>query len=378
MRTLIGPQKYDRTQKGALIGPSGTEFPASPEPLEWFLRTDLDCYYYWNGTSWVAVTPDLSSYLTEETDPTVPAHVKAIQTTDITNWDSKESAIAPGTTAQYYRGDKSFQTLDTSAVPENSNLYHTEARVRGSVSGTTPIEYNSTTGVISHVDSDSVRHVTDAEKSTWNAAQNNTASNRTGTGEGLFYQKTGSDLEFKRIDAGTGISLISDNDKVTLSSTVAGGAQTLALYTPSLISDQGVNVYDTSSTWGGLLMIAADNSISALRCWCTQASGSGDVQGAIYNASTNARIAVTSSVAVQTTGLKVLDFSSDVSLVAGNMYYFAIACTGNGSMFAGMLTNGSNFNPNPKPAFREMNNRLPATLNPSYSATVVWIGSVPA
>ncbi|HSE56804.1 MAG TPA: tail fiber domain-containing protein [Candidatus Paceibacterota bacterium] len=47
------------------------------------------------------------------------------------NWstfNSKESAITAGTTSQYYRGDKTFQTLDTAAVPENGNLYYTTAR----------------------------------------------------------------------------------------------------------------------------------------------------------------------------------------------------------------------------------------------------------
>jgi len=36
--------------------------------------------------------------------------------------------IAAGTTTQYYRGDKTFQTLNTTAVPEGTNLYATNAR----------------------------------------------------------------------------------------------------------------------------------------------------------------------------------------------------------------------------------------------------------
>lgn len=39
-----------------------------------------------------------------------------------------EPAITAGTSSQYWRGDKTFQTLDTSAVPENTNLYYTDAR----------------------------------------------------------------------------------------------------------------------------------------------------------------------------------------------------------------------------------------------------------
>jgi len=60
----------------------------------------------------------------------------ALSSTDWTTFNSKqnalgftpEPAITAGTTAQYWRGDKSFQTLDTSVVPENTNLYYTSAR----------------------------------------------------------------------------------------------------------------------------------------------------------------------------------------------------------------------------------------------------------
>jgi hypothetical protein len=48
-----------------------------------------------------------------------------------TQLNAKQAAIAAGTTAQYYRGDNSFQTLDTSVVTENTNLYFTNARVLG-------------------------------------------------------------------------------------------------------------------------------------------------------------------------------------------------------------------------------------------------------
>lgn len=42
----------------------------------------------------------------------------------------KENSIVAGTTAQYYRGDKTWQTLNTNVVPEGTNLYFTEARVK--------------------------------------------------------------------------------------------------------------------------------------------------------------------------------------------------------------------------------------------------------
>lgn len=50
-----------------------------------------------------------------------------------TQLDGKEPTITAGTTAQYWRGDKTWQTLSTSVVPEGSNLYFTEARVRATL-----------------------------------------------------------------------------------------------------------------------------------------------------------------------------------------------------------------------------------------------------
>ena len=70
--------------------------------------------------------------------------------TTITNsLANKEPTITAGTTAQYWRGDKSFQTLDTSVVTENTNLYYTDTRVRGAISVSGDLSYNSSTGVIS-------------------------------------------------------------------------------------------------------------------------------------------------------------------------------------------------------------------------------------
>ncbi len=48
----------------------------------------------------------------------------------VTALAGKEPTITAGTSAQYYRGDKTFVTLDTSVVPENGNLYFTDARAK--------------------------------------------------------------------------------------------------------------------------------------------------------------------------------------------------------------------------------------------------------
>ena len=43
---------------------------------------------------------------------------------------AKENVIAVSTTSTYFRGDKTFQTLNTTAVSEGTNLYYTDARAR--------------------------------------------------------------------------------------------------------------------------------------------------------------------------------------------------------------------------------------------------------
>lgn len=70
------------------------------------------------------------------------------------NINSKEPTVSSGTTSQYYRGDKSWQTLDKSAVGLG-NVPNTDA--------TNPANISQTS---------SYRFVTDAEKSTWNGKQN--------------------------------------------------------------------------------------------------------------------------------------------------------------------------------------------------------------
>jgi len=46
-----------------------------------------------------------------------------------------EPVISAGSSTQYWRGDKTWQTLDTSIVPENGNLYFSNARAQAALSG---------------------------------------------------------------------------------------------------------------------------------------------------------------------------------------------------------------------------------------------------
>jgi hypothetical protein len=61
-----------------------------------------------------------------------------------------EPLIAAGTTAQYWRGDKTWVTLNTGAVTESSNLYFTNARARLALSAGIGIGYDNLTGVITN------------------------------------------------------------------------------------------------------------------------------------------------------------------------------------------------------------------------------------
>lgn len=67
----------------------------------------------------------------------------------VTALAGKENSVAAGTTAQYLRGDKTWQTLNTAAVPEQTNLYFTEPRVLA----TTLSGYSTSSGSVSAADS---------------------------------------------------------------------------------------------------------------------------------------------------------------------------------------------------------------------------------
>ncbi len=68
----------------------------------------------WNGTGFVCVP---TGTLTTETDPIFSASpASSITNTMISNWNNKENPIAPGTTSQFFRGDKTWQTIPTCPI----------------------------------------------------------------------------------------------------------------------------------------------------------------------------------------------------------------------------------------------------------------------
>ena len=58
-----------------------------------------------------------------------------------------EPIITAGTTAQYWRGDKSWQTLNTTAVVEGTNLYYTQARFNTAFSNKTTTDLTEGTNL---------------------------------------------------------------------------------------------------------------------------------------------------------------------------------------------------------------------------------------
>lgn len=81
------------------------------------------------------------------------SYVKGVTSGIQAQINGKEATITAGTTLQYWRGDKSWQTLNTSVVPESGNLYYTDARARASITLSTTgssgaSTYNSSTGAL--------------------------------------------------------------------------------------------------------------------------------------------------------------------------------------------------------------------------------------
>jgi hypothetical protein len=73
----------------------------------------------------------------------------ALSPLDWANFNSKEASFGAGTTLDYLRGDKTFQVLNTAVVPESGNEYFTNSRARAAISASSPLSYDSSTGVMS-------------------------------------------------------------------------------------------------------------------------------------------------------------------------------------------------------------------------------------
>jgi hypothetical protein len=64
-------------------------------------------------------------------------HNGYLSSTDWSTFNSKQDFITAGTYLEYYRGDKTWQTLNTTVVPEGTNLYFTTSRAQNAITLTT-------------------------------------------------------------------------------------------------------------------------------------------------------------------------------------------------------------------------------------------------
>ncbi len=148
---------WENKTKAQILGGTSSQFVKGDGSL------DSTAYGTGSVTSVAALTlgttgTDLTSTVANgTTTPVITLNVPtasaanrgALSAADWTTFNNKENAITAGTTAQYFRGDKTFQTLNTAAVPELTNLYYTDGRARGALSFVAGSgAYNSTTGVI--------------------------------------------------------------------------------------------------------------------------------------------------------------------------------------------------------------------------------------
>jgi hypothetical protein len=227
-----------------------------------------------------------------------------LSSTDWNTFNNKENFLASGTTAQYYRGDKTFQTLDTLAVTENTNLYYTQARfdtafgnksttnlaegtnlyytdarARAAITGTAPIDVSGGVVSISQASGASNGYLSSTDWTTFNNKQ--AALNGTG---------------FVKI-SGTTISYDNNTYLTTISGIAASGELSGTYANPSLVNSAvtgkvltglnltgGGTIADTDSILGAFGKV--QNQISAL------------VGGVMYegtwNASTNTPTIVSS------------------------------------------------------------------------------------
>jgi hypothetical protein len=119
----------DLTIAGTLTA-QGIDLPAGSITNTDLENSVIDLVLGTSGTdaSWDAVSVALGGTATLNI-PTASASARGlVSSADWNIFNSKESALTASTTLKYYRGDKTWQTLNTTAVPEGSNLYWTNAR----------------------------------------------------------------------------------------------------------------------------------------------------------------------------------------------------------------------------------------------------------
>ncbi|RZA26139.1 MAG: tail fiber domain-containing protein, partial [Proteobacteria bacterium] len=237
--------------------------------------------------------------------------------------DTKESAITAGTTAQFFRGDKTWQILDTSIVPENTNLYYTQTRARGSVSATTPVAYNSTTGVISMGAATSVSngYLSSGDWISFNAKQAPiTSSSVIDTGTLTTALQNG--VQLKPFGTATG-----ESGELRFSELIANGSHYVGFKSPDLIASN--KIWTLPATDGSSGQVLSTNgstilgwtSIGALASQSSVTSAE-ITDGTIVNADINASAAIADTkLATISTAGKVSGAAITSGTIAGTTVF---------------------------------------------------------
>ncbi len=184
-------------------------------------------------------------------------------TTDLAG---KEATVTnPNDTTKYYRGDKTWQTLNTTAVAEAANLYFTNARVLGvDLAGLN----TSLAGPISSVDT-----VIDA----FGKIQNQVTTLK-GNGQ---WSKTGSDIYFNTGNVGVGTSAPGSALDVKGTLRFSGSTSGFVGLVPPAVA--GSTVYTLPSADGSAGQILKTNGAGVLS-WVNDNTGAGAYSGAINKA----------------------------------------------------------------------------------------------
>ncbi len=219
-----------------------------------------------------------------------------LTSTDWNTFNNKEGAVTAGTTLQYYRGDKTFQTLDTTVVVEGTNLYYTQARfdsafsaksttnlaegtnlyytdtrARAAITGTSPISVTSGVVAISQANTTTNGYLSFTDWNTFNAKQD--ALNGTG---------------FVKI-TGTTISYDNSTYLTTISGIAAGGELSGTYANPTLVNSAVIGKVLTGVNITGGTVVDTDSILTAFGKVQNQINGliGGSIYKGTWNASTN-------------------------------------------------------------------------------------------
>ena len=194
-----------------------------------------------------------------------------LSSTDWSTFNNKQPLIAAATTADYYRGDKTFQTLNTTAVVEGTNLYYTDARARAAITGTAPIDVSGGVVSISQAGGAANGYLSSTD---WNTFNNKQAA-LNGTG-------------FVKI-SGTTISYDNNTYLTTISGIAAGGELSGTYANPSLVNSAVTGKILSGVNITGGSIADTDTILTAFGKLQNQVNGliGGSIYKGTWNAATN-------------------------------------------------------------------------------------------